>query len=114
MCCTRTRSLSRDILIDGLAKDFVAKVRAQRTWGVQVDAATDELRQFVLDADERESRRSSGLEFDQHVDVAIGCEVLAQYGTKQRESSDRMRSANLGQALALDSNAKDHPARSYQ
>ena len=63
-----------------------AEVATQIFRCAKVDLATSEkIRQLQLDSREREEpRRSSWLEFDEQIDVAIGTIGTAQHGAKQR------------------------------
>jgi hypothetical protein len=76
MCRTRTPSSCCDILVQRLANDLFAEVLAQRPWSVKVDAASNDLGEFFLQLEKRETRHMARLELDQYIDVAFGPEVF--------------------------------------
>src|SRR3954465_2963996 len=102
MCCSRTRSSGRDILILGFPNDSIPEVATERSGCVQVDATANQCRQLVLQIDEGKPRHMTVLEFHEDVDIAIGAEVLSQHGTEKRKPPDVMPSAKIGDALAID------------
>ncbi len=62
----------------------------------QIDRASDQLLQFVLDGDDfGEIGRGVGREFDQDIHVAVGVEILADGGAKQGQGLDAMSLTNL-------------------
>jgi hypothetical protein len=67
---------------------------------VQVDLATHERRELVLQAHQRESWNVPRLELDEDVDVAVRAEVVPENRAKESESPDMMAATEIGQALS--------------
>jgi len=69
---------------------------------MQVDLPTQEGREVVLEVHQRETGNVPGLELDEHVDVAVRSEVVAENRAKEGESPDVVAATEIGQALAID------------
>jgi hypothetical protein len=69
---------------------------------VQIHGPIKQPAQLLLHPEEPESRRPSGLELDQHVDVAARAEVVAQCGPENGEPTNAVLSAELGQSILID------------
>src|ERR1700693_1202407 len=94
-----TVSSRLDIHLLGLSQDLVAEVLAQRVHGVQVDPPAQDLRQLILHAREREARRTTRLKLDQHVNVAIRREVVAQDRTEEGEPANVVTAAEVAKLV---------------
>src|SRR5262245_34365579 len=72
----RSRSISLGIIDRQCSRNnLVSKIAAQPACRVEVDLPPDDPRQLVLHAEELPARRVTGLEFDEHVHVAVGPEI---------------------------------------
>ena len=69
---------------------------------------TEESRKLILDVENSETNHLAGFEFDQHVHVAAGSEVISQDGTEQRQFPNVMPPAKLGDSLAVDGDPWAH------
>jgi len=78
-----SRGGSGGIVDFGVAYDGIADVLAERGRGVQVDTTAKQRRQLVLDGDERIARDVVRFELDEHVNVAVGAEIIAQHRSEQ-------------------------------
>ena len=58
--------------------------------------------QFVLHAEEVQSRRVAHLEFDEYVDIAVGSEIIAQDRAEQAESLHVVPTTELRDLVAID------------
>jgi hypothetical protein len=102
--CTDTSSIcprySRSpfgILNLGASQDFVTDPAIEELGRDEIHTpATKESRELVLQPNETESRNMPGLELHEHVDVAIGAEVVPQDGAEEGESPDVVAPAELG------------------
>ena len=56
------------------------------------------------------SRNVTGLEFHQHIDVAVGAEVIAEYGSEQCEPRDVVPLAEHSDGIAVDGQVRAHVA----
>jgi len=89
------------VLHDGTAKYAFLQAAKQALGADQIDfASAEQLRKLLLDRDDLPPRGAAGLELDQHVDIAVRTEVIAQYGSKQREPPDAVPPTECGQRLA--------------
>ena len=78
---------------------------------MQVDLASEELTELALQSDElKKADPGIGGELDQHVDVALRAEVLAQDGTKEGEAPDAAAPAEGSQPLCVDIDLQAHAA----
>jgi len=75
---------------------------------MQVDFAPEHRRELVLYIDECKPRNMTGLELDEHVDVAGRSEIVAQHRAEQGEASDMPSTAELGDPLRIDCNPGRH------
>jgi hypothetical protein len=66
-----------------LALNLVTEMTAQRAGRVKVHAATDHLREFLLESGEREARNMAGFEFHEDIDIAVGSKIGPQYRSKE-------------------------------
>jgi len=82
---------------------------------VQVDVASEELAELALQIDELEEA-GPGIrsELDQHVDVALGAEVLTQNGAEEGEPTDAGAPAESSQPLRVDIDLKAHAAPPFR
>ena len=92
-------SSCRDREAPGFAENFVAEVGAQALGRVQIDLSLEELAQLVLEGDEAEARGAPRLELDEHVDVALRREVIAEDAPEQREADDAVAPEELGDTI---------------
>jgi hypothetical protein len=67
----------------GLGEYLVTEVGAQKTGRIQVDAAPQNLGELILHPEERQPGDMVRLELDQHVDIAVGTEVVAEHRPEQ-------------------------------
>ena len=85
---------------------------------MQVHVASEELAELVLQIDElEEADPGIGGELDEHVDVALGAEVLTQNGAEEGEPKDAGTPAEGSQALSVDIDLQTHaapPSRSWK
>jgi hypothetical protein len=91
-----------------LADDGVAEVRTEEAGRLEIDATAYDFSEFVLQAEEAEARRATRLEFDQHVDVTVRPEVVAQHRAEERQLADAVAAAELGEAAAIDGELHRH------
>jgi hypothetical protein len=70
--------------------------------------AAKDLRQFFFDIHDAEAHRIPGLKLDQHVDIAVRSEIIAQDRTIQGELADVMPPAEVGQSLMVDGDLRTH------
>jgi len=61
------------------------------------------VRKLILNAEELKTRTNTRFEFNQNVNVAIRSEIIAEYRTEQRQSSNAMSPAEIRQALLRES-----------
>lgn len=66
--------------------------------------------EFALDGDEFEPRDVARQEFHQHVDVAVGMEVVAKCRTEQRQALDVMSPAKSRECIMVDDEVRAHDA----
>jgi len=69
---------------------------------------SQEAGKFILDVENAETDHLAGFEFDQHIHVAVGTEVISQDGTEQRQFPDVMAPAELSNSLAVDGDPWAH------
>ena len=50
---------------------------------MEIDLASEDLRPFVLDGNERQARDVADLELDQYIDVTARTEIVAEDGAKE-------------------------------
>jgi hypothetical protein len=67
---------------------------AQKTDGVQIDAAAEHLGELILHSDEGQTDLDPTGKLDEHIDVARRTEVVPQNGAEQREAPDAVGLAN--------------------
>jgi hypothetical protein len=68
----------------GAGQDLIANAGIEKLWRHHIDApAVQQSRELALDADEVEARNMAGLKLHQHVDVAVGAEIVPKNGAKQ-------------------------------
>src|SRR5450756_237072 len=109
MSRSRWASSLRDILFLRILEDLVAEVAAELLGRAQIDAATEKLAELLLHARHREvADRGLGLELDQHVDVALGAEIVAKHRAEERQAPDAAAAAELADALVIDAHGQAH------
>ena len=101
MCCKHTSS--GNILYLRLGPNLLPEIGAEKRWRIQVDRPSEDRRELVLHGKEGQPRNMSGLEFDQHVDVALRAKIIAQDRAEECEPCDMMPPV----ALLSFVNAKD-------
>src|SRR5450830_752894 len=107
----KTRSRSGSIGDLGGVDDALTEEMAEAGRRVQIDLAPEELTEFALQIDElKEADARVGGELDEHVDVALGAEVVAQHGSEEGEATDAAAAAEARQALLVDLNLQTHGA----
>src|SRR5688572_19793042 len=112
MCRSRCWS-SRRILFLGARDNVVAKVAAKLVRRPKVDRATYQVSQFKLHSGEAEIPWDfPRVKLHQPIDVAVGSEIVPQYGPKERKSLDVVPLAERSELLAVDRNARWHLAAS--
>src|SRR6266849_10601542 len=84
-----------DILDNGFGLHALTEVGTEPLQGVEIDLAPKEIRQLLLHAEERETRNVVRIELDQHVDVTVRAEVVAQDRPEQRELTDVVATAEV-------------------
>src|SRR6266508_377622 len=98
--CVGSRSSSSDIERLGLAQHLVPNEWMQGLRHVEIHLAPQEAGELLLDLRQGEVRISVlGLELDEHVDVAVGSEVVAEDRAEQGQPADVVPPAKLGDAL---------------
>lgn len=77
---------------------FLSKIRGKAIWGANVYLApTKQRRKLSRNARNGEvARRPPRLELDQHVNIAVGREILAQHGAKERQRANVIPPADCG------------------
>lgn len=85
----------RDILHLCCRQRFRPHVGTQELSCVQVHLPAQDLPKLVVDGEERQSRHVVRIEFNQHVHVAVGPEVIAQDGAEQSESPNMVPATEL-------------------
>src|SRR5690349_960459 len=108
MCASESLASCRDILNFGLAQGFIAEVVAQEPRCVQVDAASENPRELILHGEEGETRRAPREELDEHVDIAVRPEIVAQDRSEERELPDAVTAAESSDFLAVDRDPRGH------
>jgi hypothetical protein len=81
------RRVSPSLYIDRLGggEHASADVPTERRRGLEVDVASDQVGEVLLEAAEGEvAHAGAGLELDQHVDIALGVEVVSQDRAEDR------------------------------
>src|SRR5437867_13093487 len=94
-----TESSRRDIHVLRFGQDFIPKILAPLLRRPEVDPAAEDLCELLLDVEESEAEPCARLELDEHVDIAVGPEVIAQDGTEQGETPNVTSAAKLGEAF---------------
>ena len=78
---------------------------------VQVDLASEELAELALQIDElKEADPGVVSELDEHVNVALGTEVLTQDRAEEREAMDAAAPTECSQSLCVDIDLQTHAA----
>src|SRR6185295_1302371 len=99
MCPRYSRSPCGILNLSG-PQYFVANSVVQELRGHQIHGpASEERGELVLETNETQSRHVSGLELDEHVDVALGPEILPQDGAEQGQPADVIAPAELGELV---------------
>jgi hypothetical protein len=96
----------------GLPPDHLfPNAHVQELGGDQVHAtALQQPGQLALHADEVEPRHVTGLEFHQHIDVAVRAEVVAQCRSEPRQSRDTVPLAERPDGTAVNDRVRAHDA----
>ncbi len=91
------------------AQDLIPNAGVQKFGRHHVDAvALQEPRQFALNAHEAQAWHVAGLEFHQHVNIALWTEIVAKHRTEQREPPDVMPSAECRHGVTVDGEVWAH------
>jgi hypothetical protein len=99
-----------DILDLRLSYRSLAEVSAEKARSVQIDPAAENPRQLLLHREKGEPWSVPGLEFNQHVHVAVGAKVVSQNGAEQCELADAMPPTKFAQPLSGNFNLRaPHP-----
>jgi hypothetical protein len=77
----------------GISEDLVAEVAAQKSGRIEINSSAKNGRQFVLHSEEVQAGNVSGLEFHDHIYVAVRLKIIAQDRTEKREPADVMTAA---------------------
>ena len=78
---------------------------------VQVDVASEETAELALQINElKEANPGIGGELDEHVDVALGAEVLTQDGAEEGQATNAAAPTEGGQSLCVDIDLQAHAA----
>src|SRR5712691_3651489 len=79
----------------------------QRFGDVEVDPASQKISELFFELRQREVRITPvRLELDQHVDVAVGPEIVTKHGAEQRQPPDVMAPAEVGDPFAWNFDAR--------
>lgn len=70
--------------------------------GAEVDFVAEEVGEVVLDVEDLPPWSVSRFELDQHVDVAVRAEIVAQHGTEEGQPSDVVPTAERRERSGID------------
>lgn len=77
---------------------------------MEIHSSTEDSGELLLEVEEREPRCMAGIELYQHVDVALGSEVVSKYRAEEREPADVMLATEGLDPAPVDRDLRDHQA----
>src|ERR1035437_7088519 len=96
MCRKRIWSSGGLILHHRLRHDMVAEILAEKTGCVEVHFSPQKRGEFAFHGEEPQPHGNAGLKLHQHVDVAVGAEIISQNSAEQRQLANAVSPAEFG------------------
>lgn len=105
---SRIASSCCDILVFRLRHHPLSEVARQKPRRIQIDLASDQLRELFFNCKESQAGSLAFLELDQHVDIAICGEVSAQDRAKQSQTANVAPAAERLELRSIDLHMCSH------